>query len=369
MGHTLLDTPDQLRRFLFAIIESLPGGMLLADKNGDLLAVNRKASLLLGISGSSVQNRSCWELLRRVLGLGVQEVEALNRPGGRILCEVGGPNPEQDDRFLLISRNDLQSPFLDVSGFFLSLEDITFPALIEAQQDRQKRLAAMQEMAAAMSQELKNPLGSLELYASILKRELSEEPDNERIAGQMLGAIRTMNHQLNNFVAFAGLPQPEMCELDLGRVLEKSLDTLAEVAGERGIVIDNCFPAKGVGLQGDPVLLEQLLVNLGMNGIESMAAGGRIIFTAVLRRSTNTHPAFWEIGVEDQGGGIAPHDMGKVFDPFFTTKDRRKGLGLALCHSIAEAHRGLIKVESILGQGTRFKVMLPVSTTTTPIQQ
>ncbi|HEX9714116.1 MAG TPA: ATP-binding protein [Desulfurivibrionaceae bacterium] len=358
MAQATFDTPEHLREFFFAMIESLPGGIVLADRQGNLLAVNRKGAELLGLAGSSLQNKTCWGLLSQKFGL-THELAALGLSGGRLLCEVPASDGGAEKRCLLISRNDLQSPFLHVAGFFLSLEDVTFPALLEMHLDRSKRFAAMQEMAEAMSQELKNPLGSLELYASILKRELAGDPDNERVAARMLGAVRTMHHLLDNFVTFSGVLLPQMQEMDLVPVLEKSMETLREMAGEHGILLESRIEVEQAYLVGDQALLGQLLLNLGLNAMESMPMGGTFSLSLRTLPPDREHGALVEVRVQDQGAGIAPENLPKIFDPFFSTKGRNRGLGLAISHAIAEAHRGLIEVESDPGRGTTFRVLLP----------
>jgi len=363
MAQAAFDTPEHLREFFFAMIESLPGGILLADRQGNLLAVNRKGSQLLGLAGASLQNKTCWGLLAQRFGL-THELAALSLSGGRLLCEVPASPGGEEKRCLLISRNDLQSPFMHVAGFFLSLEDVTFPALIEVHHDRSKRFAAMQEMAEAMGQELKNPLGSLELYASILKRELAGDPDNERVAGRMLGAVRTMHHLLDNFMTFSRFPLPRMTELDMVAVLGKSLETLREMAGEHGILMESRIEAEQAYLLGDQALLGQLLLNLGLNAIESMPVGGTFSLNLRTLPPDRAHGALVEIRVQDCGEGIAPENLRKIFDPFFSTKGRTRGLGLAISHAIAEAHHGLIEVESEPGRGATFRVLLPAESGT-----
>lgn len=358
MAQATFETPEHLREFFFAMIESLPGGILLADRQGNLLAVNRKAAQLLGLAGCSLQNKTCWGLLAQKIGL-THELAALRLSGGRLLCEVQASNGGAEKRCILISRNDLQSPFLHVAGFFLSLEDVTFPALMEMHLDRSKRFAAMQEMAEAMSQELKNPLGSLELYASILRRELAGDPDNERVASRMLGAVRTMHHLLDNFVTFSGVLLPQMLELDMVSVLKKSMETLREMAGEHGILMESRIEAGQAYLFGDQALLGQLLLNLGLNAMESMPKGGTFSLSLRTLPPDREHGGLVEIRVQDRGAGIAPENLQKIFDPFFSTKGRNRGLGLAISHAIAEAHHGLIEVESEPGRGATFRVLLP----------
>ena len=358
MAQETFETPEHLREFFFAMLESLPGGILLADRRGNLLAANRKAAQLLDLGGSSLQNKTCWGLLSQKFGL-THELAALSASGGSLLCEMQALSEGAEKRCILINRNDLQSPFLDVAGFFLSLEDVTFPALMEMHLDRSKRFAAMQEMAEAMSQELKNPLGSLELYASILRRELAGDPDNERVAARMLGAVRTMHHLLDNFVTFSGFPLPRMQELDMVAVLRKSMGTLREMAGEHGIFMESRIEVERACLFGDQALLGQLLLNLGLNAIESMPEGGTFFLGLRILPPDREHGALVEIRVQDQGAGITPENRQKIFDPFFSTKGRNRGLGLAISHAIAEAHHGLIEVESEPGRGATFRVLLP----------
>lgn len=358
MTQASFDTPEHLREFFFAMIESLPGAILLADRQGNLLAVNQRAAQLLDLGGSSLQNKTCWGVLAQKFGLG-HELAALHLSGGRLLCETQASGNGTEKRCILISRNDLQSPFLHVAGFFLSLEDVTFPAMMEMHLDRSKRFAAMQQMAEAMSQELKNPLGSLELYASILKRELADNPDNERVANRMLGAVRTMHHLLDNFVTFSGFPRPRMEKLDMVAVLKKSMETLREMAGEHGILLESRIEAKQAYLLGDQALLGQLVLNLGLNAIESMPTGGTFSLGLRVLPPDREHGALVEVRVQDRGVGIAPEDLQKIFDPFFSTKGRNRGLGLAISHAIVEAHHGLIEVESEPGQGAAFRVLLP----------
>lgn len=358
MGQTVFETPEHLRQFFFAMLESLPGGILLADRQGNMLAANGRAAALLGIAGSPLQSRTCWDLLRRLTGPDA-DIASLRVSGGRLLCELAASGPDAEKRYILVSRNDLQSPFLEVAGFFLSLDDVTMPAMLGMHVDRSRRFAAMRDMAEAMSQELKNPLGSLELYASILKRELAEDPDNERIASRMLGAVRTMHHLLDNFVTFSGAPQPRMEELHLAKALANSLETLRELAEERGIFMETRMEAGQAKIIGDQALLGQMVLNLGLNAVESMSAGGRFVFALRKLRASTGHGPLVEIMVSDQGEGIARENLARIFDPFFSTRGMNRGLGLANSHAIAEAHGWLIRVESEPGQGTIIRVLLP----------
>ena len=354
------DKPDQLREFFFAMIESIPGGLLLADRQGLLLAANCQAAALLGLVGSSIQGRSCWELLGRSLGLEAANLLPLSRPGGRMLVDqVGSGEGGAGHRYLLIARNELQSPFFDVGGFFLSLEDVTYPAMVEAHLDRRKRFAAIQDMTVFLSQELRNPLGGLELYASMLRRDLGDDPDYQRITTRMLAAIRTINHLLDNAMTFAVQPRPEKIPFALGPWLEKIVASLAPLGEAKGVSFLPRFGHREEEIVADPGLLEQMMLNLGMNALESMDAPGEIELFSRSLPAAKDKPAMLELRWVDRGRGIAAPDRDKIFDPFFTTKEGSKGLGLAIVHHIVESHQGFIRVDSEPGQGSVFTVLLP----------
>lgn len=352
------NTAEHLREFLFAMLESMPGGVLLVEPGGMLIAANQKARQVLHLAGSSIQNRNCWEVLQRELGVSPAELAPLGRAGGSLLVARRDP-AGQGHSSLLLSRNDLQSPFLHVGGFFLAIEDVTYPAMVGAQFDRRKRFSAMQDMAEAMSQELKNPLGSLELLASLLQRELAADPDYQRMTTQMLNAVRTMSHLLENHLTFARLPAPLRRDFSVGQVVGAVVDKLRLLGREQNVGFEADFQHQLDSFHGDAELVGQLVLNLGINAMESMPEGGLVRIATRTLPPSRLHPPLLELCCQDAGVGIAPTDQSRIFDPFFTTKGGSRGLGLAIVHHIAEAHGGVIQVESEPGRGSVFTVLLP----------
>ncbi|MBU0483878.1 MAG: PAS domain-containing protein [Proteobacteria bacterium] len=351
------DKADQSREFLFTVIESLPNGIILADNTGSLLTINQQARNILGLSGVSTPNLSCWEILKNKLGLSESELTIIKKGGERLLIEVGADSSPEGKRCISIIRNELKSPFRDISGFFLIFDDVTYPSMVKSQVDRQRRMTAMQEMAISMSQELKNPLGGLELYASILKRELQNDPDNERVTGQMMQAIRTMDCILNNYVTFSRLPVPKPATINITSWLEETISQLQMFSRKISFVCR--FGHQEEKIIGDAELLSQLSLNIGLNGVESMADGGEFSIETRTSYPFGNGRAFLEIRFTDQGEGITEENLEKIFDPFFNTRGRGSGLGLATVHHIVEVHNGLVKVETKPGKGSTFIVLLP----------
>lgn len=353
-----LDNAGELRDFFFTIIESLPAGILLADGTGGLLALNQRARAMLGLAPVSLLGRSCWDILQQGGGVSPATVAALQKSGDRVLCEVPGQQGG-GSRTVAIVRNDLQSPFLHLSGFFLSLEDMTDRVMLEAQMERQKRFVAMQELTVNLSQELRNPLGSLELYTSLLQRDLAHDPDSVRVLAQMTQAVRTMDHLLSNYVTLSNPPRPCYEPIVVRDWLEDVAGRLRVLAGEGGCVVCCHLEHAEETIPGDASMLLQLALNLGLNGIEAMDGAGVLDITTREHPSVPGLPACLEISFADTGIGIVAAHLEKIFDPFFTTKDRASGLGLAIVHLVVEAHHGLVKVHSRKGGGMVFTVLLP----------
>ena len=358
MTSLLFDKAEQSREFLFAVIESMPHGTIFADLEGRLLAVNHKARHILQLKSSSIVNRSVWEVLQRQLELSAGELDDLRRPDGRKIYRVHDRR-ENTVMYLSITRNELASPFQDTGGFFLALEDVTYLHIAGEQLDRRKRFSAMQEIALNMSQELKNPLGSLELYASILKRELRDSSDNYRVSLQMVRAIRTMDCILNNYMTYAGLPSPVFSEVNVEEGLAAVVGQLQSMCKEGSTMEWQPGHSCPVCI-GDADMLGQLVINLGLNALESLEGNKGAIRLVSRNVRPDESDTYLELRVIDDGQGIAPEDLRKIFDPFFTTRPGKAGLGLAICHYIAEVHRGAVNVESTPGQGSEFTVLLPV---------
>ncbi len=359
----MFENAGQLREFLFTLLESLPHGILLADPEGLPIAANQKWSQLAGISGSASLQHSCWKIFTQSFGLQPADIDILKKSSSAsIVCEVQNSPPNKaGEKYFRICRNDLKSPFLDVSGFIISLEDITLLKMAEAQIERRKRFAAMEEMAVTMSQELKNPLGGMELYASMLKRELAADPENETIVDRMLQALKSMDLLLNNYMTFARLPKPQPQRIIIKDWIHRTINHLQLLDKGKNIEISGNYSHSAPEINGDPDLLEQLSMNLGLNALDAMKDGQLLRIETKTVAPTEEHPALLSISFADQGQGIPQKIIAKIFDPFFTTKDNAGGLGLAVAHYITESHNGLIKVESRESKGTTIVVLLPMS--------
>ncbi len=220
--------------------------------------------------------------------------------------------------------------------------------------ERTARLAAMGEMAAKIAHEIRNPLGSILIFSTLLCRELSAQEDNQRLAGNILEGVRDLDRILSDMLVFSNGPEPSLELIDIGEVLESALHTCSRGSAKDISIIRSYNGATKVS--ADAGLLRQLFLNLFFNAYDAIGDNAGFIKISTSKGDAEAI----KIIIEDSGGGMDESIEDRVFDPFFTTKHSGTGLGLAIVASIARAHGGEITCCSRPGQGARFTVTLPV---------
>lgn len=226
---------------------------------------------------------------------------------------------------------------------------------LREQAERNHRLRAVGEMAGRMAHELRNPLGSIELFASLLRKEVDCNPEKQQWVEHISTAVRAMDYALTNLLLFTGKPRPRFRKTDLGKVIEEAKCFVSHLIEQNHVR----FIQSTKGLPGwiwcDEDLLRQVFLNLILNAIEAMPHGGE------LRLAAETAPdgGIW-ITIADTGTGIPEEILPSIFDPFFTTKNKGTGLGLSIAHNAILAHSGSIEVQSRAGEGTCFFLRLPL---------
>lgn len=235
---------------------------------------------------------------------------------------------------------------------------------LDLNDERAKRLIAMGQMAATLAHEIRNPLGSMELFCTLLKKDLATEPASLNLAEQIHLGIRTLDRIITNCLQFARDLKPRYRRLEEPLRFLEEICTSCRPSAEKAGVLLSCSSMGNSPVEVDPDLLSQALLNLVLNAVDAAkmrsAATAASAFTPTVEVSSDTRlHGEWHIAVKDNGVGIAEEDISRMFDPFFTTKSSGTGLGLAITHSIISAHRGTIHVESELNVGTTITLVLP----------
>lgn len=221
---------------------------------------------------------------------------------------------------------------------------------------RRERLAALGEMAAGVAHEIRNPLGGIGLYASLLERDLDGMPTPQRTARRIGEEVRHVESIVVDILAFASGADPNTQHVRLAEVLDSALTQVASRARELGVEIDVDLRLTQVELFCDAGQIERALLNILRNALDAAGRSGRVWVRA---GEDSMDEGLVAIVVEDNGPGISADRLHKVFNPFFTTKASGTGLGLAIVHRIAESHGGSVIAGNRKGGGAAFVLLLP----------
>jgi signal transduction histidine kinase len=349
----------EVQRFLASILERLPCGVLALDAQGSVILCNPMAAQILeqpptreAVTGKR-RRRRC-RVLRDYFAASVskdgagREVEMPFVRGGAM-------------RILATSGTPLTGRAGETIGTLHIIRDVTQVKALEEQGKRGERLSAMGEMAVELAHEIRNPLGSIELFASLLQKELPLESDPARWAENIRIGSRSLNNIVSNMLHFANPLSPSFSDVDLHDVVGEILRFTDPIMRQREVLVRQSLESRSPVVCGDRELLKQMILNLVLNSMQAMPSKGSLV---VATRDVAELPGGAvcegiELRVQDTGVGIAPENLGRVFDPFFTTNRNGTGLGLSVVHQIVDRHSGFIKVESQINIGTTFTIVLP----------
>ncbi|MBI4564219.1 MAG: PAS domain S-box protein [Planctomycetes bacterium] len=209
---------------------------------------------------------------------------------------------------------------------------------------RAQSLAMVGELAATVAHEVRNPLASIQAALENLKAELKPNPVQDDVFRKILDQIQRLDHTVESLLVFAKPWEVQAREYDLSALIQSTIHAIGREPEARGLRLEaNVYAPCPV--EGDPQLVEQVLVNVLRNAVQATPAGG----TVSVQISVTDHAV--ELVVRDTGPGIPPEHLSKIFHPFFTTKARGTGLGLATCQKMLHAHRGRIQIGNAAGGG------------------
>jgi signal transduction histidine kinase len=223
---------------------------------------------------------------------------------------------------------------------------------------RRERLAALGQMAAGVAHEIRNPLGGIRIFASVLERDLAELPKQKEIARKIGDGVVTVESIVRDILAFAGGAEPTLEHVSFGEVVDRVGVLVESKAKSLDVSVAVEEPAEDAVMLCDPRLIDRALSNLVFNAIEAAGAGGHVW---IRQGCVAPGDELVAVVVEDDGCGIDPGSAQRIFNPFYTTKESGTGLGLAIVHGIVEAHGGHIRVQPRVGGGSTFELALPLA--------
>jgi signal transduction histidine kinase len=233
----------------------------------------------------------------------------------------------------------------------------------EVQLRRADRLSALGQLSAGLAHEIRNPLGAIKGAVEILEEDYPAGHPKAEFYAIILKEVRRLNDVVTNFLSFARPVELRFAPLDLREELTSLEGLISGQARAHQVQIFTSFHDGPGRVMADAALLKQAFLNLMLNALEAMPAGGDLAISTRLAAEGPTPGEWLEVVFDDTGHGIPQADLARIFDPFFTTKPEGTGLGLAITYRIIENHHGSIRVLSQMGRGTTIVVTLPLEGT------
>ena len=222
--------------------------------------------------------------------------------------------------------------------------------------ERRNRLAALGEMAAGMAHEIRNPLGGIQLYASMLAKDVADRPASLAVVNKITGGVKRLEALVSQVLQFTREIAASVGPMDLRGTIEEVVELASPQLQARGVRCVVHGPGT-LAVQADALLIGQAVLNLVLNGAEASEAGGSVLVEFSAPAADRGARQF-QLSVRDSGPGVPAYILDRIFNPFFTTKETGTGLGLAIVHRIVEAHDGTVFVTNPPGGGANFEIRI-----------
>jgi two-component system sensor histidine kinase HydH len=345
---------SRIKAFSDHVVENMPIGLVATDNRQHVVVFNQVAESVLQLPAFSVIGNPAGQVLPAALW---SQVEAGSAPNAAILekevdCALAGGR--------VIPLEIGAGRLTDESGRYLGsvmlFKDLSEVRTLRNEIARNQRLVTVGRLAAGVAHEIRNPLSSIKGFATYFRERYRDNDQDAQTASILIQEVDRLNRVVGQLQEFSRpvsiLPRP----VRLDRLIADIVKLVESQARAKGVTvaIEHRPGMPEVLLDADR--LNQVLLNLFLNGIEAMDRGG--VLTVRVDEAADSRRL--EIRVSDTGCGIRPEDLAHIFEPYFTTKPSGTGLGLAIANNILEAMGAEIAVQSVPGAGTTFTLKVPV---------
>jgi len=343
----LKDNVDQL-------MSKLQDGLMLFARDSRVVLVSAPVEAFLGRPRSDLLGHTVQEVFDRDSRMGAALLDAFERRrplSQREFAAAGGKRVQ-------VSLDFVQEKTSQI-GALLIMRDPESVRRIGDEIEMSRRLSASGRLTRGVAHEVKNPINAIVLHLQLLRNKLiqneraQQEPDTVRHMDIIDSEIRRLDRVVQTLVDFTRPRDLHLEEIDMRSLLEDVAQLAAPEAEQHGVTLERHLSEQPLPVKADTDLMKQAILNVVINGVQSMPGGGSLTISA--RRAEDVIIA----EVSDQGGGIPQDAHDKVFELYFTTKKDGSGIGLAQTYQILQWHYGSVEFESAPGVGTTFRFHLP----------
>jgi two-component system sensor histidine kinase HydH len=345
-------TLNTMTTYATNVVENMPDGLISIDAGGEIVTVNNRVREIFGLRGMSDQQR---ELKKKFLPFAAPLLESLQRK--RIVLEQDMEYPQKKGGAipLSVSAARLISEDEEDLGTVFILRDLREIKALQQRVTRSERLAALGSLAAGVAHEIRNPLSSIKGFAQFFLKKNPPGSTDHQYSEVMIQEVERLDRVIANLLDYANPKEPAREQTSLADIIHRSIALITDDAKAKKVDVTVQIEEKIPPIKVDKDQITQVLLNIALNGLDSMQQGGRL----AIRCFMDGEGRSIIVDIEDTGHGIPEKELPRIFDPFYTTKKTGTGLGLAIAHRIVENHGGTLSVKSTGGSGTTFRITLP----------
>ncbi len=342
------------------VMSKLQDGLMLFTRDTRVVLVSASAEKFLGRPRREILGRTAEEIFSDGTVLGAVVLPAFQKQRPLVQYEFDAA----DGRRVQVSLDFIQEKGTPI-GALLTMRDAESVRRIEDEIEISRRLSASGRMTRGVAHEVKNPINAIVLHLQLLQNKMQQDDPETRRHMDIIGnEIHRLDRVVQILVDFTRPRDLRLEDVDLRKILESVSVLAAPDAARHGVRVVLELPNQEVPDQDDALmvradsdLMKQAILNLVLNGVQSMTAGG----TLTLKAHRDNEMILAE--VMDQGCGIPPEAQEKIFELYYTTKSDKggSGIGLAQTYQIMQWHYGSVEFDSIVGAGTTFRLRLPAA--------
>lgn len=355
---------------LESAVEHLEDAVAIVSPTGRLLFANPalKALLPAATTGAELTTLVAADHAMRRLA---DQTLASRQSRGPVSAKMALPGGEDSER--LLSTHPVNDANGELVGIMIIVRNLDYLSQVESTVRYSRKLAALGRLSAGVAHEVKNPLNSMMIHLELLRQHIvprqpvgarakgaadpppapTAPPDAVKHIDVIVGEIRRLDEVVQGFLKFSRPEDLKLQPVVLSVLFDEVIPIITPEAERYGVELKVACDG-ALAVNGDPAMLRQAFLNLALNACQAMPDGGELRITCAPARGRRV-----SIVVADTGTGIKPEHLEKIFNLYFSTKPKGSGIGLSMVFRTIQMHDGEIEVQSTVGKGTSFTILLP----------